>query len=1031
MQPIPMLCVVSEEGSTEESDCETARNVYSLVHKKAKQKHAQFLVRSKIALAISTGFWVAVFGLPLYNIPLNNMLLGSKAHQRPPDGTADNATRSSQCAHETYEQCEIEQRMQQAAFACTPTDTGKMRTVNPLADPHLMPWNGSGTWDQENNPQDVWCGYFPEIYLSWWPNVAQFIVFSVFMNTGTTVNLAWQGFIGTLVVSANVQFLTVLFPQGALGHKCLSGDVWVVLSHYRNRGWVESEANTEKQANTIFLNSDWAGLEGRAIFNPWGEMVQASRASGQAKWKQKLKDHYSARMIEDCVGGSVVYNDATYGRYGNFVCILDYLLVVFFFLISKANRNTMIWGLSWHAFYMMAFMDPSTGNALIVQYIKRYGHFWGAWLSSSNFIVVATSLLGCAFCVVATFVPGMNLCNLFHLFSEAESLTNDITTVWGELLEYLSGTEQSAKRFQVERQIDDLRDAAADVRSHLDGAWWETLNLGTRGKRRMRLEPFSACVLEVQRILQSVKLAMLLETFSGSHTKFMQQVHAPADELRQSTADLMWLCLEACQPGDFDDEDAVALRDSIQAVTDNIQAVRDAAGPALSRVQDDLAEESILMFALVFWSNTMINLGEHYIQRQERPTPLWKELRDGFIATWSPEAMFIREHVLFCVRNFVAIGICFFIGLYGWGELLPQYNPQIPNTLSVLLLWEGAHSVDLNRNLQRILGVSLGKIVPMLCTWLFISYPCGSNTRFVIQAVVIWVYMTSAMLVYFTSPTWNYVGCLLGGFGVYGLLLACPTAESEAATRYSEIVQITLAVFIQSFVSAFTTKKTPQAVIVRHLKATSDAVVNAYEAIVDDDLSTLRSEVRSGLQSTELAASVLPECDSTRAFCVLSAEKFKLELAQTAIDNFRNIFNSFSLVIVAAQTWKEQRDLGEPVSAGVLSILKHQFDAPGVNIHEDLLGSARLVQEVLPDVLSEDPQLKSWALRQPEDLKAAMALSSVDHLYEQLASLKFPLDPDKDYQKTMSMRLMIVIRSLQRSAFHLGSIEEGIIKAAS
>ena len=67
---------------------------------------------------------------------------------------------------------------------------------------------------------ELWCGILPESWAATWPNVVQMVVFTVFGGTGTTLQLAWQGFVGTSCACLNAFLMSVLFPHGGRAELC-------------------------------------------------------------------------------------------------------------------------------------------------------------------------------------------------------------------------------------------------------------------------------------------------------------------------------------------------------------------------------------------------------------------------------------------------------------------------------------------------------------------------------------------------------------------------------------------------------------------------------------------------------------------------------------------------------------------------------------------------------------------------------------------------------------------------------------------
>merc|ERR1719356_2175975 len=106
------------------------------------------------------------------------------------------------------------------------------------------------------------------------------------------------------------------------------------------------------------------------------------------------------------------------------------------------------------------------------------------WFLTDYFVVEMTTVVGGIIAVIATFLPCGGALNLQHLADDLNSVALEITNVWSDSVLYLTGTTKSAKRFQIESQIDALSVADVTAREHVDGAWWETFDLGTTGRRR-------------------------------------------------------------------------------------------------------------------------------------------------------------------------------------------------------------------------------------------------------------------------------------------------------------------------------------------------------------------------------------------------------------------------------------------------------------------------------------------------------------------------------------------------------------------
>ena len=108
---------------------------------------------------------------------------------------------------------------------CEPYMHGRWRNVAPVYEqPRFELWNETmGPWNVSSG-NDIWCGLLPASFTSWWYYTAQMVIFTVYMNTGTTTKFAWQGVIGTVGALANVYFMECIYPYGGEKVRCTVDD---------------------------------------------------------------------------------------------------------------------------------------------------------------------------------------------------------------------------------------------------------------------------------------------------------------------------------------------------------------------------------------------------------------------------------------------------------------------------------------------------------------------------------------------------------------------------------------------------------------------------------------------------------------------------------------------------------------------------------------------------------------------------------------------------------------------------------------
>eukprot|EP00932_Pfiesteria_piscicida_P003118 SRR837773.13031.p4 GENE.SRR837773.13031~~SRR837773.13031.p4 ORF type:complete len:103 (+),score=13.73 SRR837773.13031:498-806(+) len=93
---------------------------------------------------------------------------------------------------------------------------------------------------------------------------------------------------------------------------------------------------------------------------------------------------------------------------------------------------------------------------------------------------------------------------------------------------------------------------------------------------------------------------------------------------------------------------------------------------------------------------------------------------------------------------------------------------------------------------------------------------------------------------------WGYIGCLVAGFGVYGLIGPCVGMASEAvfAARYKEIGDVIVAIFMQVLVFTALTRKSARELLVSRMRRLCNALLCGIEAIVEQDLVKLNDAAR-------------------------------------------------------------------------------------------------------------------------------------------------------------------------------------------
>ncbi|CAE7359026.1 unnamed protein product [Symbiodinium natans] len=700
--------------------------------------HQKFFVR--LSLACSVAFWVALFSIPLYFAGPYYDFFGS---------------RGDALFHET-------RHFHRQEVACEASMVGRMENIGNHTDPHYVPWTGATPWPKHEKVRNkyIWCGFLPALWQDYWPNIAQFIVFTVYASTGDTIRLAWQGLVGTFCACINLEFMTFLYPGGAAGAVCESAD-------------------------------------------------------------------------------------CTPQPYNQVVAWIDVILILFLFLFSRANENTIKFGMSWHVFFMMDFMNPTKKMP-----VGLMGDLTGItlWRNDLTADVFLTSVVGAVVSILATIVPRCFFCvpplaNRVWVPPNALDCAQRLGSIWEESVEYMLGSKASAKKFRLEKKIDDVRCKLTDTRSQVQCAWWETWQCGRPEQVRLKLHAFLSGADEVQRIMYSLVNCIHSEDFSGQHRAFCGKLAECIHKLHSTASELTIACAKAAVDGTITDQEESEIRriaeDAASCQTELVKRYRHVAS---SGIPANLAEEVTFLFSLSFWTATAQDLLGFLSTPESRlrwRTIVW----DGLMDTWGKKVR-EREHLKFALRNLIPISTCFILG-YAIPStcIFVQYSATMANTLALLITRFSSSAVQ--KNFHRTLGVLLGKFLPILFKATWTAFPCQSTERGILQLVSLFIFVSVWSYVYFSSKMWSTVAVLVGGYGVYPLMVPCDdlSEDSYYVGLYKELGQVTVAIVLQFCIESALHATSPGELAVRKLEKAA--------MCLHEGMKVSKVQVRQALASPE------------------------------------------------------------------------------------------------------------------------------------------------------------------------------------
>lgn len=232
-----------------------------------------------------------------------------------------------------------------------------------------------------------------------------------------------------------MHFMVMLFPEGGRAFPCVSAGTeargsFFVIWYRKVSAWHVVRAHNLADAWRVYKRSDTGGLRARAIFHPDGTMDQFAQWFAPG-WDAQLIAKYKSLFKAECTEGELVYNDKNYERFGEVISFVNVAVVAMLFLISMSAKNTIMFGLSWHVYFMMNFMNPSLG--------VPHGQEGTEWFLTEYFVVEATTVLGAIVAIIATLVPCARLFNVRRLAEDLTAVTLCITDIWDDSIVYLFG----------------------------------------------------------------------------------------------------------------------------------------------------------------------------------------------------------------------------------------------------------------------------------------------------------------------------------------------------------------------------------------------------------------------------------------------------------------------------------------------------------------------------------------------------------------------------------------------------------------
>jgi hypothetical protein len=358
----------------------------------------------------------------------------------------------------------------------------------------------------------------------------------------------------------------------------------------------------------------------------------------------------------------------------------------------------------------------------------------------------------------------------------------------------------------VAKNMKELEGQVNSLPGFVSAAWWECAGLGQWQKARTLMMKLDSVAREnYDRIVSCLAVCMTEDFEAGSnHMKLMAKMKPYMSKVVAESRDVFACCVAIAAEGKMTDAEKTELEEQIKDITDAVSAATKAFHDGkkelgLEGISFDMNDEHAFCLSVCAFGRITVDFANELIDDKTGTKPI-PNLVDGtgIMGTFDSGVVFDKKHANLGLRNSCSILIAFAVGFFGYGNVLLSHNAAISSTASILL--SSSVGPALAKNLGRLQGVVLGTVVGKLvwailgwCTWWgYIGLCC---------ALFGWNLL--CLYVYYDSPKYGGIACLLAAFGSGNFLVGCTdplTATFDPAGPFYEIINVVVAIAIIMFV---------------------------------------------------------------------------------------------------------------------------------------------------------------------------------------------------------------------------------------
>eukprot|EP00747_Dinoflagellata_sp_TGD_P213580 gnl/TRDRNA2_/TRDRNA2_86510_c1_seq1.p1 gnl/TRDRNA2_/TRDRNA2_86510_c1~~gnl/TRDRNA2_/TRDRNA2_86510_c1_seq1.p1 ORF type:complete len:728 (+),score=135.86 gnl/TRDRNA2_/TRDRNA2_86510_c1_seq1:287-2185(+) len=381
----------------------------------------------------------------------------------------------------------------------------------------------------------------------------------------------------------------------------------------------------------------------------------------------------------------------------------------------------------------------------------------------------------------------------------AKDVARELCEAWEVVIEfYCQDVADESEQAMVLKDLRELSQQVEALPAHIDDAWWECAGMGSWQKARTMLKRLHTSVREsYHRIICSLELCARADVSPGSlHVPFMRKVKPRLQSLVEEAREIFELCVEIAGAGSMTSAEAAELEAQVKDVRYAIAATTEAFQEAKKDLKAsplglELNDEHAFCLSVCAFGRTACDLAAELIADRTgaKPIPSFVNFT-GIMGTFDTVVIFDAHHAKSALRNLISILVAFGIGYFGYRNVILGKNASIASTTAILL--STALGSSLTKNLQQLQGVVLGTLAGKL-VWALLGWCTWWGYVGMCFALFFWNLL--CLYIYYDSPKYGSIACLLAAFGSGNFLVGCNSSTTfDSASPYYEIVNVVVSV---------------------------------------------------------------------------------------------------------------------------------------------------------------------------------------------------------------------------------------------